>query len=236
MEGGEGHLLEQPDVLTPRAVRFLRDHAARGTFQRVLADEQSAAAEAAARFGLQIEDVASAVSRLQDRFGIQYRSNSWSFDEVIKFAPVLDFDDDDEEPMLSLIEHTVAHPFGVWVNLEGVVYFMFPEVNGAEYVRAFDRIEDLIESDALHAECANWSRVSTGGLDSLAEIQVRARELDRIEEGSGITESWWAGDEFRVYIWQTWAKIFGRDELSKWAVWAYSPRGREMAQKFLSGS
>ena len=81
------------------------------------AEDERDAALAAARYGLPTDVIRSKVARLRERFaGLQYRSRSWSFAETIGFAPMLDLDDEDPEPMVSLIEHAVAYPFGVWAT------------------------------------------------------------------------------------------------------------------------
>ncbi len=124
------------DGLTPLAANFLRQHGTRQTFRHDLLEDERDAVRAAAQYGLSVDTVRSKVARLQNRFGgVRYRSDSWSFEETIGFAPVLDLDDDDPEPMVSLIEHTCAHPFGVWATLGGAVHFMYPNDDGGEYVR-----------------------------------------------------------------------------------------------------
>lgn len=232
---GSDHILEDLSGLTPRAVEFLRNYATREDFNGESHGVTNSVDKAAAFFDLQENEVALKVSRIQERFGgLKYRSPSWSFDEVIIFAPTLDFDEDDDEPLLSLIEHTVAHPFGVWVNLDGNVFFMYPDLHGGEYVKVFDRIEDLIESDAIFAECSsNWSNVGAGGADLLESIKEKCKVLSRLSEGVGETEAWWYGDDIRVLVWETWARVFNREELSRWAIWSSSTRGQEVARIFL---
>ena len=140
------------DGLTPRATEFLRCHARRESFHHDPIEDELRVRAAAAEYGLAVDDVAHGLASLKERFGgLQYRSRSWSFQGVIRFTPVLVLDDEDPGPMVSLIEHTVAHPFGVWATLHGSVHFMFGGGYGADYVKVFDRVEALIESDALHA-------------------------------------------------------------------------------------
>jgi hypothetical protein len=77
-------------------------------------------------------------------------------------------------------------------------------------------------------------QVSEGRLEgSLVISGAAARQLTLIGEGSGPTERWWQGDEFRVHVWDTWAMLFKNPELSKWAVWGNSAAGVEEARRFL---
>ncbi|MCX4971299.1 hypothetical protein [Streptomyces sp. NBC_00620] len=236
MRREKGHILENPNGMTPRAASFLGERATRVPRGRENLGEQADFASAAACFGVELEEVVLRASWIGQRFGgLRYRSDSWSFEEEIGFFPSLDFDEEDDGILLSLIEHTVAHPFGVWVNLDGVVYFMFPEVEGGDYVKAFGSVEGMIESDALHSECMSWDVAGRGGAESLDEVRGRCRNLQRAEEVDGSSEAWFFGDGFRVHIWETWANVFARDELSRWAVWACDPAGRENARRFLLG-
>ncbi|MFI6548682.1 hypothetical protein ACIBO9_36105 [Streptomyces prunicolor] len=232
----KGNVLENPKGLTSRAISFLGERATRVQWSRENLGESADFARAAAWFRVDVEGAVSRASRIGERFGgLRYRSDSWSFEEEIGFFPTLDFDEEDDEIMLALIEHTVAHPFGVWVNLDGVVYFMFPEAEGGEYVKVFGSVEGMIESDALHAECMSWDVAGHGGFESLGELRRRCLGLRLAEEVDSCGEAWFFGDGFRVHIWETWAKVFARDDLSRWAVWTRDPAGRENATKFLLG-
>lgn len=180
--------------LNPRASEFLRNHATRQTLRLDPAEEHRDATQAARQCRVPFDTVRAKITHLQQRFGgLQYWSPSWSFEEIIGFAPALDLDDEDTEPMLNLIEHTAAHPFGVWATLDGAVDFMFPGEHVGKYVRVFDRIEAIIESDALMAECAEWIEVAQGGGDTINRMEGKVSVLSRIDEASGHTESWWEG-------------------------------------------
>lgn len=223
-----------PDGLTPRAAEFLRRHAKWRAVRHDPIEDDRDAVIAADQYGLSVHTVRSMVAHLQNRFGgLQYRSASWSFEEIIGFAPVLDLDEEDPEPMVSLIEHTVAHPYGVWATLDGAVHFLYPNDDGGEYVHVFDRVEAIIESDALMAECAGWIEVDGGGSHTIGRLESRAAHLSRIDEASGHTESRWQGDGFRVHLWRTFAKVFGNDG-SRWAVWAEDEAAAERARAFLT--
>lgn len=222
--------------LTPRAKAFLRECAVRLPLACDPVEDALEAQQISGWFGVADSELLESLGFFRERFGgIQYLSRSWSFEEVIGFAPALDCDEGDPEPMASLIEHSVAHPYGVWMGMSGRVYFMFPQPGGAEYVHAFDHPEDLIESDALHAEVSAWQEVAVGGADSIEEVSRRCERLVSIQEGSGRTESWWQGPGFRVHVSRTMAEVFEREALARWAVWADSPDGRQAAQRHLAG-
>jgi hypothetical protein len=237
----ESMLGDQPDPgvelagLTPRAVEFLRLYATRRMLHHDLAKEARDAERAAEQSGLPVDTVMTKLAYLQRRFGgLRYESPSWSFEETIGFAAVLDLDDEDTEPMVILIEHTAAHPFGVWATLDGGVHFMYPGDHGGEYVHVFDRIEAVIESDALMAECAEWIEVSRGGGDTIDLMETKVSALSRIDEASGHTESWWLGDGFRVHVSRTMGRVFGLSGDGRWAIWAESEAAVERARAFLS--
>jgi hypothetical protein len=224
-----------PEGLTSRAAAFLRQHATRETFAPDRAEESRQIEQAAKQYGLSAASIGSRLSAMQDRFGgLRYRSGSWSFEEVIEFWPVLDLDEEDPEPMVTLVEHTAAHPYGVWATLDGAVHFMYPGEHGGEYVHVFDRVEAIIEVDALLAECAEWIEVRRGGGDSIARVEAKVSALVRIDEASGHTESWWQGDGFRIYLWRTLGKVFGQPGDGQWAVWAKDDSAVERARSFLA--
>ena len=222
-------------VLSDRARDFLRLEAERRPFAGDPDQDASDAAECDAWFGIPSSRILEWLGRLRGVWaGISYRSFSWSFDEVIGFSPSLDCDPDDGEPMLSLVEHSVAHPFGVWVNMRSEVYYMFPGEQGGEYVKVFDRVESIVESDSLYSESRGLRQLAVGGRErSLVISDAAARQLSLIDEGSGPTERWWQGDGFRVHVWDTWAELFKNPELSKWAVWGNSAAGVEKARHFV---
>jgi hypothetical protein len=232
-----GHIphVDQVDGLTPRAAEFLRRHATRHVCYVDPEQERKEVAQAAEDYLLPLDTVMTKLAHLQRRFGgLRYKSPSWSFEETIGFAPALDLDDEDTEPMVILIEHTAAHPFGVWATLDGAVHFMYPGDHGGEYVHVFDRIEAIIESDALMAECAEWIEVRRGGGDTIRLIEAKVDVLSRLDEASGHTESWWLGDGFRVHVSRTMGRVFGMAGDGKWAVWAENEAAVEKARAFLS--
>jgi hypothetical protein len=222
-------------ALSDRARNFLRLEAERQSFAGDPDQDVRDAADCDAWFGIPSDRILEWLGRLRDVWaGISYRSFSWSFEEVIGFSPSLDCDPEDDEPTISLVEHSVAHPFGVWVNMRGEVYYMFPSEQGGEYIKIFDRIENIVESDSLYSESKGLLHVAEGGRErSLAISDAAARQLSLIDEGSGPTERWWQGDGFRVHVWDTWAKLFKNPELSKWAVWGHSTAGAEEARRFI---
>ncbi|MFC0429725.1 hypothetical protein [Kutzneria buriramensis] len=227
-------LLRSGSGLSERAVRFLRANATEHDCRWDADEDRGDAEEVAGHYGLAVDKVLARLAELRERFGgLRYESRSWSFEEVVIFAPALDFDEEDNEPRVILLEHTVAHPFGVWATLDGAVDYMFPSEDGADYVRVFDRPESIVEADALHWECADWTEVGAGRLEWADEVEDRARALPLIDAGSGSTEWWWQGDGFRVHVWRTYAKVFNRDKATRWAVWGSDPSGADNARQFL---
>jgi hypothetical protein len=133
-------LLRDGAGLSERAVRFLRANATEFDCRWDAAEDRREAEEVAGHYGLAVDKVVARLAALRERFGgLRYESRSWSFEEVIMFVPALDFDEEDTEPRVTLIEHTVAHPYGVWATLDGAVDYMFPGELGGDYVRVFDR-------------------------------------------------------------------------------------------------
>jgi hypothetical protein len=228
-------LLRDGAGLSERAVRFLRANATEFDCRWDAAEDRREAEEVAGHYGLAVDKVVARLAALRERFGgLRYESRSWSFEEVIMFAPALDFDEEDTEPRVTLIEHTVAHPYGVWATLDGAVDYMFPGELGGDYVRVFDRPECIVEADALHWECEGWTEVAAGRLESADAVEARARTLPLIGAASGSTEWWWQGDGFRVHVWRTFAKVFERESATRWAVWGSDPSGVDNARQFLS--
>ena len=223
------------DLLTLRAKAFLRSQAEQCELLYDPSADRMEAAECEAWSDVPADRIIEWLSLLRRRYGgIQYRSRSWSFEEVILFAPYLDCDEDDDEPMATLVDHTLAHPFGVWGNMKGEVYYMFPGEYRGEYVKVFDRPEGIIESDALHFESRVHRLVGTGGSETSSLVSRNASErLQLISEGSGPTETWWQGDGFRVHVWDTFAKVFRQPGASKWSVCAEREGGEGRARDFL---
>ena len=224
-------------ILSPRADRFLRLQAEPAPSCRPSEVDDAQVADCAAFYGVSSGQISMWLGELNDNFsGIRYRSLSWSFDEVIEFFPSLDFDESDAEPMVNLVKHTVAHPFGVWNGLGGGVYYMYPTVNGGEYLKVFDRPEYIIESDSIYFECSQLPLIARGGAETSRNVfNISSRQLPEIPCVSGMTEKWWQGDGFRVHVWDTWARLFQQPSLSKWAVWAESEAAAAQARSFLRG-
>jgi hypothetical protein len=224
-------------LLSARAEGFLRSRAEWVPVDADPAEDAAQAAECAAWFGVPASRILAGLSVLRERYaGVRYRSLAWTFDEVITFAPRLDYDESDPEPLVSLLEHSVAHPFGVWANLDGTVYYLFPGAPEAGYVKAFDRPEQIIESDALHYESLGHRLVRSGTGTGASVIAGRAaRELQLISLASGATERWWQGEGFRVHASDSWARMLRRPALAKSAAWAESSDGESAALAFLDG-
>jgi hypothetical protein len=106
-------------------------------------------------------------------------------------------------------------PSRTGATLDGAVHFMYPGEHVGQFVRAFDRIEAITESDAL--------------------METKVSVLSRIEEASWHTESWWEGDGFRVHLSRTMAKVFEQSSIAKWAVWARDETAVEKAWAFAKG-
>jgi hypothetical protein len=221
-------------LLSARAESFLRS---RAQWIPVQADPAEDAAPAAceARFGVPASRVLAELSVLRDRYaGLRYHSLAWMFEEVITFAPCLDYDEFDPGPMIFLVEHSVAQPFGVWASLDGAVHCMLPGSPEADYIRVFDRPEAIIEADALHFENLGHRLVRSGTGKDVSTAAGRAtRELPLISEASGVNDRWWQGDGFRVHVSDSGALMARTPELARWAVWADSPDGELAALAFV---
>lgn len=218
--------------LGPRAEEFLRAHAGRVDVRFDPAEDRRAAELAERAFHVDPAVFGEFVTGLRAKFaGLRYRSHSWSFEEDIVFEPQPDVDEDDPEPMVSLVRHTVAHPFGVWVGISGTVWFLCPGEWDGDYVAVFPRVESLIESDALHAESRGWRLVAEGRAESFDAVARRAStSLAVLPEASGDTESWYEADGVRVHLWRTWAEVFQQEHLARWAVWARDEDSVESAR------
>lgn len=213
-----GYILEEPGRLSRRVVRFLRCDSSRTHVS--YGDEECVADEVDRLLGSGGVEFSSFLSGLRERYGgLQYFSESWSFEERITFVPFADLDAEDEVPMVSLIEHSVAHPFGVWVTMDGSVHFMFPTESGGEYVKVFSSIDSMIESDALMRSCRDWRPAAEGGADSLVLTERLTASIPEVREASGSTESWWESDGVRVHIWKTYAEVFANPSAVRWKVW-----------------
>jgi hypothetical protein len=228
-------LVVDMETISARAREFLRRHAT------VIVNDESpdvdAVPDVAASLNLPVEVVSANFTQIRERFwGLTYRSPAWSFDEVIGFYPELDADDSGDEQVVSLIEHSVAHPFGVWATLDGAIYYLFSGAHGGDWVKVFDTCESIIEADALYDECARWEVVGSGGAASADEIEARCTPLAELTEASGQTERWWQGAGFRVHVWRTWSAVFQQAGLTRWSLWIDpSAESREPAERFLEG-
>ncbi|MCF6524442.1 hypothetical protein [Streptomyces sp. JJ36] len=153
--------------------------------------------------------------------GLTYFSASWSFEEKVTFWPELDLDPDDEFPAISLLEHSVAQPFGVWVDEQGKVQFMFPGEHEGKYLPVFPSVHHMIESDALHAECksSDWVLDAGGGAADIADAAAYCESLGKISHASGYTEQWWGSASSRVFIWRTFSELFQDEHAVRWALW-----------------
>ncbi|MBB1262184.1 hypothetical protein [Streptomyces alkaliterrae] len=158
--------------------------------------------------------------------GLRYDSLSWSLEETVTFWPELDIDPDDGFPAVSLIEHSAAHPFGVWLDEEGVVRFMAGSEAGGEYVAVFPTVSHLIASDAVHAECARWTEVERGGPDGVPGLEALLQGMRPLGDASGWTEGWWEADGVRAHLWRTFSHVFDSPELVLWRVWVRDEEAR----------
>lgn len=228
------HVLDNPGGLGVRAQAFLAVSASREEPRYSQAEDERDAARAERLFGVACSDYLDFVNGLRARFGgLRYHSRSWSFSEEIVFAPVPDFDDSEDTPYVSFVQHTVAHPFGVWVAFDGSVHYMFPNESGGEYVLVFSDPLAMIESDALHAECQDWQLVAEGRADTYDAVAEKASALPVLPDASGPTESWHEHDGFRVFLWRTDAVLYEEERLARWAVWARDDASAERARVFV---
>lgn len=224
------------DLLTPRAKAFLRSQAERCELLYDPSADRMEAAECEAWSGVSADRIIEWLSLLRRRYGgIKYWSRSWSFEEeAILFSPYLDCDEDDGEPMATIVDHTVAYPFGVWGNMKDEACYMSPGRPGGEYIKVFDRVEGIIESDAIHFESRIYRLVGAGGSETSSLVsRIASERLQLMPEGSGATEKWWQGDGFRVHVWNTLAKVYQQPELSKWSVRAERDSAEGRARDFL---
>ncbi|MFE9746183.1 hypothetical protein ACFYOT_14865 [Saccharothrix saharensis] len=200
------------------------------------AEEDRQAAELVERsFDVSATEFLDFVADLRSEVGgMTYLSRSWSFGENILFAPTPDVDVDDPEPMVSLVRHTVAHPFGVWVGMSGVVRYMCPGEWDGDYVEVFSDYASLIESDAVHQACLGWTLVESGNKDTFDRVRDRVTEyLPVLDVASGPTESWLEAEGVRAHLWRTWADVFQQEDLVRWAVWARDSASSERARAAL---
>ncbi|MBB1244437.1 hypothetical protein GL263_12820 [Streptomyces durbertensis] len=158
--------------------------------------------------------------------GLRYDSLSWSLEETVTFWPELDLDADDGFPAVSLIEHSVAHPFGVWLDENGVVRFMAGSEAGGEYVPVFPTVSHLVASDAVHWECRGWTEVERGGPEGVDALRPLLDRMRPLSDASGWTEGWWEADGMRAHLWQTFSHVFDSPDLVRWRVWARDEKAR----------
>jgi hypothetical protein len=75
--------------------------------------------------------------------------------------------------------------------MKGEACYMSPGGLGGEYIKVFDRVEGIIESDALHFESRIYRLVGTGGSETSSVVSRTASERRQLmPEGSGATENW----------------------------------------------
>ena len=179
------------------------------------------------------EAFAGLLGSLRERLGgLQYYSHSWSFKEVITFTPESDVDAEDSVGMISLLEHSVAQPFGVWVAENGRVNYMYPTELGADYVEVFTSSLGLIESDAVYAQCQEWMFIGQGRLAGAVGIEESVSAYPIIVEASGPTECWREIDGIRVLSWKTYAAMLNSENSARWGIWARDSDAAERARTY----
>jgi hypothetical protein len=226
-------IVDRPDSLTDRAIQFLRRCSTRVAID--YEKEDRLREEVDGLFGGGGAEFVSALRWARERYGgLQYFSESWSFEEEITFSPYPDLDIEDGIPMASLIEHSVAHPFGVWLTTDGAVHYMFPTSSGGRYVDVFANVDSMIESDALFYECRQWIPVAQGDADSVEAVEAVSSSMAILEEASGATESWREWEGVRIHVWRTYAEVFGNSAAARWGVWACDSEAARRASNLLS--
>ncbi len=230
------HVLADPQGLSERARCFLRTHASLAPFDAAAGpSDEELRQQLRMLFGATDDAVLSRLRAAQARYG-GLRYYSPMFREDIVFAPWPEYEAEDGEPIAWFIDHTVAYPWVVWMLADGKVAYCFPGPHMGEVVPVFPTGDALIESDALHQECTDWTPVHPAVPLEAEAVQAAANRarLPLLEAASGFTEWWWELDRFRLHVSLTFAKVFGEEREARWRVWADSPAGERAARSFLA--
>ncbi|HJP75777.1 MAG TPA: hypothetical protein VJ914_16030 [Pseudonocardiaceae bacterium] len=172
----------------------------------------------------------------QQRYGgLSFRHEGPDFREKVVFGPWLEDDDcDGGEPWVEFVDHTTAIPWAILLRADGSVAFTVPgpDWTPENLIPVYPGADAVIEDAALHAECAAWRWAREQSL-TLAEAELvrdRAAGLRAIPEGAGLTQWWWEGDGFRIFLTATVTRMYparGRCTMSLWARDEHAARAAE---------
>lgn len=233
---GVPHLLDDLGRLSPCARRFLAAHAERVPFDSADDPGDEALGAMLLAFGHSDDAALRRLRAAQERYaGLRYRSEAWMFHEVIEFGPWASWDVADGEPIAEFVDHSVAHPYAVWMLGDGTIAYCFTGSGDAPIVRVFPHGEAMVESDALHHRSARWTRIDRGDSENVNALESAANaSLRLIGEASGFTQRWWSGDGFYIHVSRTEAAVFEDRRHIRWAIWGEDEAGVSQARRFLA--
>jgi hypothetical protein len=173
----------------------------------------------------------------QQRYGgLAFYNPAVHFSERMRFEPRPDFGGAADEPWIDLIEHTTSISWAILLRADGAVAYTVtgPGWTPDGVVKVFAHPDALIEDAALHDESADraWKRSEPLDPADAERIRKRAEGLRLLEEASGLTQWWWEGEGYRVYLSCTMGRLFptpGRSVCTL-KVWADTGRGAQAAE------
>ncbi|MCE6993290.1 hypothetical protein LZG04_00485 [Saccharothrix sp. S26] len=205
-----GFILDDPGVLSERAIDFLGAHAEKKAYDVGLTGD-ALRRRLIDVFGPgQYDDVVSLVEHVQQRWGgLAYRSGL--FDSPVIFSPMCDPEDADG-PIE--IDYAVASmsPAGASISLDGGVLIGFDDVS----VREFSSLDSVIECDAMFASVATsmpateifYDSSKSGDVDFVSRVRSSLGDsFDAISEASGENLEWFANEDSAVYACSTWSRM-----------------------------
>ncbi|MGI5325030.1 hypothetical protein [Actinomadura nitritigenes] len=173
----------------------------------------------------------------QQRYGgLAFYNPAVHFSERMVFEPRPDFGGARDEPWIDLVEHSTAIPWSILLRADGTVAYTVTGPGWAPeaVVKVFAHPDALIEDAALHEESAAWAwkRSEAISLSDAEHLRERALGLRLLAEGVGLTQRWWEGEGFRVFLSTTVGRLFPAPQRLTCAlsVWAETARGAQAAE------
>lgn len=206
---GSRYIVDCPEGLSERAIRFLRSSSRRVDFERGLTG-QSLQREIVRVYGGPNDLIGSLLDRLQERYGgLSYESGF--FQSSVTFAPVCDPEDpDDELEILYAVE--TGSPAGASVKIDGQVEVGLDSAG----IREFSNLDFLIESDAMFSVADTLgegiqshlaNRSARAAVDALLVDEALGLEL--VPRACGNHSYWLENGSTMIYAADVWGLVGG---------------------------
>lgn len=206
---GSRYIIDCPEGLSERAIRFLRSSSRRVDFERGITGERLQR-EIVRVYGGPNGLIGSLLDRLQERYGgLSYESGF--FQSSVVFAPVCDPEDPSDELEISYAVET-GSPVGASVKIDGQVEIGLDSAG----IREFSDLDFLIECDAMFSvadalgegmQSKLGNRTAWAAVDALRVDEALGLKL--APRACGSHSYWLASESTMIYATDVWGLLGG---------------------------